>query len=114
MWSKTPTRRRARGRKPCRCRAAVPARKSVALGIQALRSGGENPPLTYSRYANVDPASLRGRLMRSPGGAEEEWTRAPQPFFVISRTTARPRRPAGEAERSFSNIEIKTFAAAGC
>jgi hypothetical protein len=35
------------------------------------------------------------------------------PFFVISRTTARPRRPAGEAERSFSNIEIKTFAAAG-
>jgi len=34
--------------------------------------------------------------------------------LVMSRTTARPRRPAGEAERSFSNIEIKTFAAAGC
>ena len=51
--------------------------------------------------------------MRSPGGAEEELTRAPQPFFVISRTTARPRRPAGDAERNFSNIEINTFAAAG-
>jgi hypothetical protein len=37
------------------------------------------------------------------------------PFsVVIVRTNPRPRRPRADAERSFSNNEASTFAAAGC
>ena len=67
-----------------------PGKEKRGFGDSGSPCGGENPPLTYSRYANVDPASLRGRLMRSPGGAEEEWTRAPQPFFVIPSAVGQP------------------------